>query len=304
MSTPSSPYGINVHLPHDNLGVLDRCKEAGIDWVRVDFDWQHIEPRKGSVNWAPCDEVVRKARELGLQIFATLAYSPDWANGGRERQAPPLNSEDWQNFVKRAVGQYGNDIKHWAMWNEPNLAGFFTGSNDDYISRILIPGSEAAKESDPECLIVGPDLAHSGKWGKWQGWMEDILKNAGKNIDIISHHIYKDAPDIFRFLDGTTLPFYEGANLKTVLRDNGQEHKDVWITETGWTTQDLGEGKQASNYEGVLKGIQERDWIKKVFFYEIADDPNWDKKFGIMKTDLTPKQAFFTYQNWITNHPA
>jgi len=47
MSGENSQNGINVHLPYNRLGILDRCKGSGIAWVRIDLNWDSIA--KGSV---------------------------------------------------------------------------------------------------------------------------------------------------------------------------------------------------------------------------------------------------------------
>ena len=75
---PALPYGINVHLPSS---ALDRVAAAGIAWIRVDFNWFMMEPARGVCDWTTSDAVVSDARARGLNIYATLAYSPAWATG-------------------------------------------------------------------------------------------------------------------------------------------------------------------------------------------------------------------------------
>jgi hypothetical protein len=57
---PALPYGINVHLPSSAL--LDRVTEAGIAWIRVDFNWYMMEPARGVYDWTTTDAVVSEAR--------------------------------------------------------------------------------------------------------------------------------------------------------------------------------------------------------------------------------------------------
>ena len=94
------------------------------------------------------------ARARGLHIFATLAYSPGWANGGQPHQAPPVSAADWQRFVRTVVRRYRGQIKHWGMWNETNLSQFFSGSKDDYVHKLLVPGAQAAKAADPALRVA------------------------------------------------------------------------------------------------------------------------------------------------------
>jgi Beta-galactosidase len=89
---PALPYGINVHLPSSAL--LDQVAAAGIAWIRVDFNWFMMEPARGVYDWTTTDAVVSDARARSLNIYATLAYSPAWANGGLAPNTPPVDSQD------------------------------------------------------------------------------------------------------------------------------------------------------------------------------------------------------------------
>jgi Beta-galactosidase len=108
---PALPYGINAHLPSSAL--LERVAEAGIAWIRVDFNWFMIEPDRGVYDWTTTDAVISAARARGINVYATLAYSPEWANGGQNVNAPPTDSGDWYGFVYTTVSRYRDSVQHW-----------------------------------------------------------------------------------------------------------------------------------------------------------------------------------------------
>ena len=137
---PVLPYGINAHLPSSSL--LDRVAAAGIAWIRVDFNWFMMEPARGVYDWTITDAVVGDARARGLNIYATLAYSPAWATGGQPPNTPPMDPKDWYAFVYTTVSRYRGSIQHWGMWNEPNFKHFFSGSPAQYINTILRVGAQ------------------------------------------------------------------------------------------------------------------------------------------------------------------
>src|SRR5262245_60946939 len=112
---PALPYGINAHLP--SSAMLDWVAAAGIAWIRVDFNCVTMGPARGVYDWPLTDTVVAEARARGLNIYATLAYSPAWANGGQAPNTPPRNSDDWYNFVYETVSRYREQVQHWGMWN-------------------------------------------------------------------------------------------------------------------------------------------------------------------------------------------
>ncbi|OGV70664.1 MAG: hypothetical protein A2283_11610 [Lentisphaerae bacterium RIFOXYA12_FULL_48_11] len=331
MSGENSQNGINVHLPYNRLGILDRCKGSGIAWVRIDLNWDSIELSKGQCNFDQANLVVQKAKALGLNIFATLAYSPKWANGSKEHQYPPVDAQDWGRFVTNVVTHFKNDIKHWGIWNEPNLPSFFGGTFDEYISKILIVGAKAAKNADPSCKVLGPDLSSyidkNNAGSSWCIWLKRILQNSEARdcIDIISHHIYSwpDKPvefffwnrmeqDVFRQLDGTSrIGDKWSESLKSILEGCGSSKKEVWITETGreWKGaggKEIGLTAQGKLYPAFLNSMAKRSWMKKVFFYEVLDDSKvvTPMYFGILNEDasFSPRPAMQEYSKWIKDH--
>ena len=97
-------------------------QELGAGFVRLDFNWYDIEPNcSGFANascyvWGPYDGWVQAADAAGLQIFATLAYTPSWATSGSggckdndERPSSchaPTNIVDWYRFVYAVALRY------------------------------------------------------------------------------------------------------------------------------------------------------------------------------------------------------
>ncbi|RME02473.1 MAG: hypothetical protein D6812_06235 [Deltaproteobacteria bacterium] len=305
----AAPYGINTHLPDDE--VLDKVQAAGIGSIRVDFNWFAIEPSRGVYEWGAYDRIVAAARARGLSIFATLAYTPGWANGGRPQSHPPDDVRDWTDFVATAVTRYRDEITFWGLWNEPNLDHFFEGTPQDYLDKILLPGAEAIRRANPSARVLGPELAHLNSLERnWALWMDAIFQGGGKGaIDIVTHHIYRDdVEELFRNLE-----VGEGIypSVLQVLERNGVADKPFWLTETGWPTDDPEAGEtpeqQAENYEAFLTEMlydSRKLRIDRVFFYEIIDDPTPEvPKWGILHADRTEKPAYGVYQRFIAEHP-
>ena len=267
-----SNYGINSHIP--SAQDMEKIKAAGFDWIRVDFNWWVMEPSNNNWQWGQTDPVVNKAQELGLNIFATLSYTPQWAaadqncvpNAGGDDGCNPkpfASVAEWQDFVSHVVGRYKGKISHWGMWNEPNLDGFYSGTEDQYVYDILIPGAQAAKGADPNALILGPELAGLSKSDHWNGdegiclfggcifngWevsLANVLDKGGDHIDIITHHFYTDDEHEFAalILDGEyDFLIKTHDSLKEVVEAHGQG-QPVWLTEWGFETHAYG------GYEG------------------------------------------------------
>jgi hypothetical protein len=214
---------------------------------------------------------------------------------------------DWSDFVYDTVSRYRDRIDHWGMWNEPNLEQFFTGNGWQYREWILKPGAQAAKAADPDCFVLGPELAHLSS-ADWPGWMDEAMKAGGADfIDIVTHHCYKGdtGADVFDYLDAGAFHFpWDDPPLMDVLADLGVDDKPVWLTETGWDTDGakdgISESAQADNYHQLLWGVYTRGYLQAVFPYEIRDDPTAGvPHWGIVRSDYSPKPAYSTYRDFI-----
>jgi polysaccharide biosynthesis protein PslG len=314
---PSS-FGVNIHAPQgaELTSQLDRVKAAGFGWVRIDFIWAAIEPRKGKYDWRAYDTLAAAAKARGLQVFATIAYTPAWATDGSEITGVPRNPDDWRRICFRAAKRYRGKINYWGLWNEPNLKQFWAGSRDQYIDVILRVGADAVHTGNPAARVGGPELAHLTSNGAvWYDWLRESLLEAGDRLDFITHHLYDTDGnrDVTTKLNDSTLfggqPSlwqYVPPSVAEVLESTGWTHKPVWLTETGWESSRVGESRQAGYYTGMLEdwftGSRDRDWIAKIFFYELKDGPDGSYTWGILRSDGSAKPAYTAYQGFVATH--
>jgi hypothetical protein len=291
-------------------------KAAGIGWVRIDFVWAAVEPQKGRYDWRGYDALAAAARARGIQIYATLAYTPAWATDGPELTGVPRNPDDWRRICFRAAKRYRGRIVYWGLWNEPNLKQFWSGSRDQYIDVILKTGADAIHSGNPAAKVGGPDLAHLVSNGAvWYDWLRTSLMVAGDRLDFIAHHLYDSSgnSDVTNKLAASTLfggqPGlwqYVAPSVREVLESTGWTNKPFWLTETGWESGRVGEQGQATDYTGLLDdwftGQPGRDWMSKVFFYQLKDGPDGSDSWGILRPDGSAKPAYGAYQGFIQNH--
>jgi hypothetical protein len=210
-----------------------------------------------------------------------------------------VNPQDWYAFVYTTVSRYRGSVQHWGMWNEPNRKNFFSGSPAQYIDTILRVGAQAVREADPNGYVLGPELAQEGDW--WL-WLNTVLDRAAEAIDIVTQHSYQDiGDDVLQRLGGPVEP-WNRPTVRDVMRWTGTDAKVLWLTETGWSTAGMSEEAQAASYKQVLGGVEAYDWLNKVFFYGLVDDPASASKYGMLHSDLTPKPAYEAYQRHIALH--
>src|SRR5206468_10587691 len=137
---------------HDVSGITaDKATELGAGVIRVVFGWDVIEPNcKGCFNWTNTDGWVIEARRTKRSIFAQLGYAPRWANGGGPYQNPPLDDQDWYDFVYAVVDRYKDDIVLWGVWNEPNLNLYLRNGDIVAYERLVRTAHAAIRAASPD----------------------------------------------------------------------------------------------------------------------------------------------------------
>src|SRR6202158_1898668 len=312
----ASPYGVNIYAPQGaQLGfVLDQVHGAGMGWVRIDFVWANVETAPGVFDWSVYDALATAAMARGLNVYATLAYTPAWATHGPPTTGVPDDPATWADFCARAAQRYASSIQYWGLWNEPNLSKFWSGTSQQYINDILIPGADAIHGANAAAKVGGPELAHVSS-SQWYYWLRDCLNQAAGHLDFVTHHVYDIDGNaaVTNRLTGST-PFggdpalwtVIDPSVKEVLKSTGWWGRPVWLTETGWQSVEVSEATQAAYYTGLLNdwftGQSGQSWVAQLFFYEIEDAPGSPTSWGILHVDGSPKPAYVAYENFITTH--
>lgn len=170
-------------------------------------------------------------------------YSPVFSDGsdvpGSGKQINPDNV--WARFVDMAVKRYkpggqlaqangwpqGKGIRHWEMWNEPDLQWFWDSSLADY-ARLLKVGYLAAKHADPGAKVLFGALANNFEWLSYYDEVLEIYDGDalasvnGHYHDILATHSYFYAWQ----------SWYHVFRAANTMSDHGLD-KPIWLNENG-----------------------------------------------------------------------
>jgi hypothetical protein len=263
-------------------------------WVRLNLDWEAIQPRPGVWDFSQADASIAAAEAAGLKIYACLLYSPPWASSnGKGSGVPPVAA--WEAYVRAVTRRYGSRIKAYGIWNEPNLDDYWVGNARDYVQVLLLPASAIIHQEAPGALVAGPDLAHlvTATIPVPQFFAELKRYGGAEALDVISHHVYGREDFEDKLLGANFFGFKYRPGLKQMLSQAGLADKNLWLTETGVDAQRVGEGRQAQLLEEQWRLLAAQPWIKKAFVYAWADDTGQDSQWGLLDRRGNPKPAYY-----------
>lgn len=303
--------GLNVHQSRDvGLPVATKCK-AGI--VRIDFNWFQIETSQGSYDFSLFDQLIDDAVARDLTVLATVGYTPAWASSANTDGEDTLNDVPnaglYELFVAEAVARYSDRVKHWELWNEPNLGDFFEGGVSDCVGLILRPGAAAVHAHCADCQVLGPDVATIGD--DYDAWMQAAFEQAGDDIDIVSAHVYSGFTDLgaastdatfFSKLEdhrilkiGETVVHEDPLSIRECMTKYGMGSKPFWMTETGKRaaySDTEATADQAAYVRHVMEAMLTRSWWDATVFYEAFDVPGEDYLWGFALQDTSAPDGF------------
>jgi polysaccharide biosynthesis protein PslG len=321
------------HLPVDPIDTiparLDMIAATGVTTTRVDLFWKDIAPSRPTRPSDPADPAYDFARAdlimLGLAKrditpIVSVYNAPRWATGGPPSAAAvnpnSPDPEDFGQFMGTLAARYSGgfispggeklpEVRHFEIWNEPNLSAFFSPqfegdqpvSLDTYAAMDRAAYPEIKKANADAVVIVGvggPRSSTSETGFGATDWLKG-LRERNIPLDAYSQHVYPAAPPL---ADTTVVPSW--ATIGRVLDelDAWKPGLPLYITEAGYTTattpyrtEKVTEEQQAEYLTEIYSLPQLRsDRVKAVVWFNLQDNVNWPA--GLMREDLSRKPSY------------
>ena len=204
--------------------------EAGFHYVRFhglfhdDMFVYHEHDGKPVYNFQYIDDLFDRMLATGVRPFVEFGFSPSdmttekgstgfwWKGNG----SPPDDYAKWaelvRHFLQHCIARYGIDeVRSWyfEVWNEPDLHGFFTGTQQQYFD-LYETTAKTVKSVDPQLRVGGPATSNFHvdpevlKKGEAEGadlpslpwrpnWVPDFIEFCHQRnlpLDFISTHPY------------------------------------------------------------------------------------------------------------------
>lgn len=281
---------------------LDAVSLTKATWLRVPFNWAHIQPTRGAYNWNRLDVVVDRARAHGLTVLANLSYAPDWArSAGTSDTAPPRKARQFGTFAKAAAKHFRNRVSHWEVWNEPNLGSHFGGPTfhgraPEIYTGLLKASYRGINSVTSGSTLVGGALA-AGLDNEKGFTMPTFVRRmyqagAGKFFDAIGLHPYTTpTASSWRRVYGDV------TEVRQIMKRRKHGDRQIWYTEVGHTTPTggLSQSSQAKLLVKEMRAAARRPYVGPFFLYAIRDSgtdaAKFSENFGTLLTyDFKPKR--------------
>lgn len=250
----NNPFGVKALLHFSNvypdrtarLDALEEMKDTGLGWVTYAVQWAAVRPDPSQpYNWSNHDLIIEEPGHHGLNQILTLQSTPRWASTAPADADPrtvsiypPANAADYADFVYETVSRYKCFVRHWEIWNEPNNSEFLRNpaSEDPENAPVgvyfdlLVAGYNAAKQADPDCVVLLGGLSLNGLVAPVPHLAEDWIRDL---------YATTDAKDYFDIMNFHPYPFPgpEGGthtqidSLRACMTEFGDGAKKCWLTE-------------------------------------------------------------------------
>lgn len=322
------------HLPVDPIETIpsrmDLIADTGVTTTRVDLQWAAIAPSRPAdprdpgdpaYDWARTDLIMLGLAERDITPIISVYYTPPWASGGRSEPGvvPNVLAPDPQafgDFMAALAARYSGDhaspagdalpeVRHFELWNEPNLGGFlrpqFEGDRPvalDAYAAMVEAAYPAIKEANPDAIVIaGVGGPRSSTTSTGIGAIEWVRGLAERKIplDAYSQHVYPALPP----LEPTTVvPSWSSLGRFLDELDAFRPGLPLYITEAGYTTSPtpfrgtaVTEEQQAQYLTEIYDlPLIKTERIKAVVWFNLQDNPNWPA--GLLREDLSRKPSY------------
>lgn len=329
-------YGVAVganlldQSPAEQDKRLATLKTMGAGWVRLDFEWNLIQPTSANeYQWEAYDRLVTLLRKHDFEVLGILDFTPSWARlpaCPAAKQCAPARPEEYGRFAGAVASRYkSQDLHYWEIWNEPNTKTFFLPQPDPVrYSRMLAAAHEGIHRANPKAIVItggtAPSASSNGNISP-ADFLDAIYNHAGKDaFDAVGAHPYT-YPVGPKYLSdhawaglSVTAP-----SLRSIMVARDDKRKKIWLTEFGAPTGGPGalssleqpnleakpdhvtETLQAAMLHDAFELHDKAPWVGPLIIYTDRDsgsaNDTIENFFGLMRTDGSPKPAYETFQN-------
>ena len=323
----------------------DRVSEVRAKATRFDILWSlvaHDRPAEGAdpedpaYDWSRIDAIMRALGEDGIIPIVAVYSAPPWAANGRpipagtEVNPSAPNALHFARFMEAVATRYSGsfvpagatdplpEIRHFEIWNEPNLGAFFSPQSRGArrigivnYTRMLRAAYPRIKDANPDAVVIagvgGPTSSTAAGRTSAVDWQKGILRS-GAPFDAYSQHVYPSrAPNKKTIV----VPSWDTVDVFLDELDRTSRHrgKALYITEAGYTTDRtpfrdvrVTPRQQAAYLSQIMRlPVVRSGRIPAIVWFNLRDNVFWPG--GLFYEDFTPKPSYAVFRRLAARTP-
>jgi len=317
---------------------IDMVKQTKAKVARIDILWQLVaptqpanptDPNDKAYDWSRYDAIFSGLAAAGITPIVSTYATPDWAAAAANVPHPRTlynptapTAAAFGAFMRAAATRYSGTfvpaggtvalprVRHWEIWNEPNLKGFFqiAGHSNLAAYKGLVKSGYANIHAVQKKAIViagvgGPSSSSTkGNVGA-KVWLNGLVGDRKVKFDAYSQHIYPSRGPLFTSRSYAKA-FPTWASVPEILStlDRKKRGMKLYITEAGYTT-------AATSFRTVkVSPAQQALYLKQIFnlkpvksaqvaavvWFNLQDNANWPG--GLLDAAGNKKPAYAAFQ--------
>jgi len=316
LSSGQPPVGLNAGAQYDTTQVPYVVK-TGAKWVRLNFIVTSSQSGTSDPAFiAMYDGIINAYLANNIKIYGLIGAQS--VKQGYDRNNPQAFIGPWTTACNDIVPRWQNNVTVFELFNEPNdWAG---GSSAQMTPNVFAQVLQACYQGKhyggwTAKLISGPLFSFDGTDASdylYNTYVQGcttlawdwFYQHAGTYpLDGIGYHIYTTQGST----DPNTVEQGIIKNLNGIWNNgvvpgesyrfsNPNPNKQLWISEYGWGSANVGEQGQATNLNSALTVFSSASHVALTMWFTLSDFGN--QLWGLLHSDYTPKPSFFTFKSW------
>ena len=238
--------------------------------ARFDILWSFVatrqpvnpqDPADPAYNWSHVDQVLTGLDQLDVTPIVSTYSTPKFAQATRatgyvsaynpNAPTPTAFGAFMKAVATRYSGTYPNAgggtlprVRHFEVWNEPNLKNFFrygTKSNMGKYKGLVKAAYTNIKSANPNAVVIagvgGPRSSGGNGNISAKEWMNKLVSDKSVKFDAYSQHIYpSQAPKFTSPAYEKVFPTWDSLDDIYKALDKKRKGMKLYVTEAGYTT--------------------------------------------------------------------
>jgi hypothetical protein len=314
---------------------LDLVKATRAKVARFDILWSFVatrqpanaaDPNDPAYDWSRIDQVLTGLDQANITPIVSTYSTPNFAVAGpRTKYATAYNPNAptraaFGAFMRAVATRYSGTfttpagqrlprVRHYEVWNEPNLKNFFrygSGSNIARYKGLVKAAYSNIHAVNKRAIVIagvgGPRSSAGGGNVGAKTWMNQLVADKSVKFDAYSQHIYPSkGPKFSSPSYDRAFPTWDSLDLILDTINKKRKGMKLYITEAGYTT-------AKTPYRNVkVTPSQQRTYLRQIYnlpgvksarvaavvWFNLEDNINWPG--GLLRANGSKKPSYGSF---------